>query len=352
VLGGLAAGGAAAFVGLHAARWIGAERLRGRVVVITGGSRGLGLALAREFAAEGCRLALCARDELELTRAQVELERTGAEVFAQRCNVADRNQVEAFAAAIVARFGAIDLVVNNAGVVQVGPFDTMTLIDFGQAMNINFWGPLNVIWAVLPYMREQGSGHIVNVTSIGGKIAVPHLLPYTCAKFAAVGLSEGLRAELADDGITVTTVVPGLMRTGSFLHAEFGGDRDAEYRWFALDSSAPYPIAVNAERAARLIVRAAKRGDVECTFPLSALLAARATGLAPAATAEVLELVDRLMPAPTARPAEFEPGRAVVADVDSPVLRAATTLGWNAARDHNEMPPGAAGATPGQGPVA
>ena len=126
-----------------------------------------------------------------------------------------------------------------------------------------------------------GLGRIVNITSIGGKIAVPHLLPYTCAKFAAVGFSEGLRAELADTGINVTTVVPGLMRTGSHLHAEFGGEQGAEYRWFALNASAPYPIAIGTDRAARLIVRAVKRGQTECTYPVSAVVAARLSGLLP-----------------------------------------------------------------------
>ena len=200
-------------------------------------------------------------------------------------------------------------------------------------------------------MRRRGVGRIVNITSIGGKIAVPHLLPYTSAKFAAVGISEGLRAELADNGITVSTVVPGLMRTGSYLHAEFGGDRDAEYRWFALDSSAPYPVAVSAERAARTIVRAAKRGAAECTFPLSAIFAARATGLAPAVTADAMELVDRLMPAPPARPTGFEPGVEVAADIESPLLRAATTLGRSAAKEFNEIPP-AGGSMSSQEPIA
>ncbi len=148
-------------------------------------------------------------------------------------------------------------------------------------MAVNFWGVVNPTLAVLPQMRTRRSGRIVNITSIGGKLTMPHMLPYTCAKFAAVGFSHGLRAEVAADGISVTTVVPGLMRTGSYLHAEMGGNQEGEYRWFAVASSAPYPVTIGADRAARIIVRAARRGQAECTYPVSALLAARLAGPAP-----------------------------------------------------------------------
>ena len=107
--------------------------------------------------------------------------------------------------------------VNNAGMIQVGPLATTTKEDFVTALDVMFWGTLYPTLAVLPQMRARGRGHIVNITSIGDLVSVPHLLPYTCAKFAAVGLSEGLRAELGPVGIRVTTVVPGLMRTGSYF---------------------------------------------------------------------------------------------------------------------------------------
>jgi short-subunit dehydrogenase len=204
---------------------------------------------------------------------------------------------------------------------------------------VNFWGVLNPTLEVLPGMRARGSGRIVNITSIGGKISVPHLLPYSCAKFAAVGLSEGLRAELADTGISVTTVVPGLMRTGSHLHAEFGGEQEAEYRWFALNASAPYPIAIGADRAARLIVSAAKRGQAECTYPVSALVAARLSGLFPSVTTNALTLVDRLLPQPPQQPAGTSLGAAIEADLDSPLLRAATVLGRAAAEEYKQVRP-------------
>lgn len=313
--------------------------LRGEVALVTGGSRGLGLALSRELARQGCRLAICARDETELEEARIDLERAGAEVLAVTCDVADRAQVAAMVEAVTNHYGRIDVLVNNAGIMVVGPVETLTDADFERVMATNFWGMLNPTLAVLPGMRAQGTGRIVNITSIGGKIAVPHMLPYTCAKFAAVGLSGGLRAELADAGISVTTVVPGLMRTGSYLHAEFGGDQEAEYRWFALNSSAPYPVAISAERAARLIVRAAKRGEAECTFPLSAVIAARLSGLLPGATTNAMALVDRLMPKPPRQPAGTRSGAAVESGIEAPVLHAATVLGRAAAEEYHQIPP-------------
>ena len=313
--------------------------LRGAVALITGGSRGLGLALGRELAQQGCRLAICARNESELEAARLDLHQFGAEVLAIPCDVSDQVQVTGMVETVTQHYGRIDILINNAGIIVVAPVETLTRDDFERVMAVNFWGVLNPTLAVLPGMRAQGSGRIVNITSIGGKIAVPHLLPYTCSKFAAVGLSEGLRAELADAGIGVTTVVPGLMRTGSHLHAEFGGEQEAEYRWFALNASAPYPIAIGADRAARLIVSAAKRGQAECTYPISALVAARLSGLLPSVTTNALTLVDRLLPQPPQQPAGTSPGAAIDADLDSPLLRAATVLGRAAAEEYKQVPP-------------
>src|SRR5215211_785939 len=198
-----------------------AADLRGEVAFVTGGSRGLGFLIARELGRAGCRVAICARDTAELERAQVDLQREGGEVLALRCDVTDRADVERAVAEVVRAFGRIDVLVNNAGIIQVGPLATMTEADFEQAMAAMFWGVTYPTLAVLPAMRARRHGRIATITSIGGKLAVPHLLPYASAKFAAVGFSEGLRAELGREGIVVTTVVPGLMRTGSHLNAEF-----------------------------------------------------------------------------------------------------------------------------------
>jgi NAD(P)-dependent dehydrogenase (short-subunit alcohol dehydrogenase family) len=317
--------------------------LRGAVALVTGGSRGLGLALSRELVQQGCRVAICARDASELEAARIDLQlqvqEFGAEVLAIPCDVSDQTQVAAVVETVTQQYGRIDILINNAGIIVVAPVETLTHADFERVMAVNFWGVLNPTMAVLPAMRARGSGRIVNITSIGGKISVPHLLPYSCAKFAAVGFSEGLRAELADTGISVTTVVPGLMRTGSHLHAEFGGEQQAEYRWFALGASAPYPVAIGTDRAARLIVRAAKRGQADCTYPVSALVAARLSGLLPSATTNVLTLVDRLLPQPPRQPAGTSSGAAIEADLDAPLLRAATLLGRSAAEEYKQVRP-------------
>ena len=315
---------------------LGEESLQGEVALITGGSRGLGLALARELAGEGCRLAICARDAAALDRARVELEAAGAEVMTQVCDVGDRAQVEALIEAVTARFGRVDLLINNAGIITVGAVEAMTVEDFRKAMDVDFWGVVYPTLAVLPQMKRRRRGRIVNITSMGGKISMPHFLPYNSAKFAAVGFSEGLHAELAPDGIKVTTVVPGEMQTGSHLHAEFAGDKEKEYRWFALGASAPFTM--RADRAARIIVRGIKRGTPEVTYPISAKLAARLNGLFPGATAGILSVVDRLLPDAEGRRGNATAGGEVQAEIGSPALDKATTLGQNASEQFNQYP--------------
>jgi len=312
--------------------------LTGQVALITGGSRGLGLALARELAGEGCRIAICARDADELERARQDLVGRGVEALAVPCDVSDREQVASMVAAVLARFGRIDLLVNNAGIITVAPLEALTHEDFERVMAIDFWGVLNPTLAVLPHMRARRSGRIATITSLGGKVGVPHMLPYTSAKFAAVGFSQGLRAELADAGITVTTVVPGEMRTGSHLHAEFGGDRGAEYRWFALGASAP--TTMRADRAARLVVRGIKRGTADLTYPISAVLVSRLNGVAPNLAGRLFSLMDRALPAAEGAEQQAAPihGAAVEATLDSPLIARGTALGREAAEAFNQFP--------------
>lgn len=338
---GAAAGLGLGVVGLEALGRLREADLSGQAVLITGGSRGLGLALARELAGEGCRVAICARDETELARARAELEGAGAEVLAVPCDVRDQRQVETMVAAVTARFGGIDLLINNAGIILVGPVETMTAADFHRAMETDFWGVVYPTLAVLPQMRARRGGRIATIASVGGKVSMPHLLPYNCAKFAAVGFSEGLRAELAADGIVVTTVVPGEMRTRSHLHAEFGGDREGEYRWFALGASSP--LTMRADRAAQTIVRRIKRGTAQLTFPISAKLGARLNGLFPGATASALGLVDRLLPDADGRGTGTVDGATIDAGIDSAGFAAATTLGRAAAEAFHQYPTAEAG---------
>ena len=143
--------------------------LAGKVVLITGASRGLGLAMAEECAGQGCRLAICGRDQQSLDRAEQELRGHGAEVLAVRCDIAKRNEVEAMVDSVLARYGAIDVLINNAGTIVVGPLSAQTPQDFAEAMDVMFWGAVHTTLCVLPHMLERRRGRIANITSIGGK---------------------------------------------------------------------------------------------------------------------------------------------------------------------------------------
>lgn len=284
-----------------AARWaVRRSRMfdfRNRVVLITGGSRGLGLELARTFANEGARLAICARDEAELNRAETDLKSNGAEVLAIQCDVTVRAQVDEMIRAIVGHFGSIDVLVNNAGIIQVGPMEEMRVADYDEAMKTHFYAPLFTTLAALPAMRGRRRGRIVNISSIGGKIAVPHLLPYTASKFALVGFSEGLRAELMKDGIYVTTVIPGLFRSGSPKNAYFKGQNEKEFAWFASSDAMPL-ISIGVSRLAKRIVNACRYGQAELMSPLMYNLQARLHGLMPGLTSEVASVATGVLPSP------------------------------------------------------
>jgi NAD(P)-dependent dehydrogenase (short-subunit alcohol dehydrogenase family) len=284
---------------------VAAKALRGRravdfagtTVAIFGGSRGLGLAMAREFSAAGAHVVLAARNEEELERAAEDIESRGGSATTIKCDITDREQIERTVTRIVHDRGGIDVLVNDAGIIQVGPFEHMTVEDFEVAMKTHFWGPLFTTLAALPHMRDSGAKRIVNISSIGGKIAVPHLLPYCASKFALTGLSEGLRTELASQGFAVTTVCPGLMRTGSTYNATFKGQHRHEFAWFHLSNSLP-GVSMSAERAARRIVDACRHGDAEVILTPGAHLAVLANGISPGTTARVLALANYFMPGP------------------------------------------------------
>jgi NAD(P)-dependent dehydrogenase (short-subunit alcohol dehydrogenase family) len=292
---GIAAGLGAALVARRLMRARHAIDFDGRVVVITGGSRGLGLVMARMFVDEGARVVLLARDLGELARASDDLESRGGEVMTIRCDVRRRAEVRAAIDQVIELWHAVDVLINNAGIIQVGPLEHMGHEDFENAMATHFWGPLHLILEVVPIMRHRGFGRIVNITSIGGKIAVPHLAPYCASKFALVGLSDAVRAELDQFGIRVTTVAPGLMRTGSPVNAQFKGQHEVEYAWFKTASSIP-GLTIAAERAARKIIEACRYGDAHLTITPQAKVAAVANVAAPTSVSGALALVARLLP--------------------------------------------------------
>lgn len=292
----MAAGAVGLAVGIQTAvRLTRRISLRGKTVLITGGSRGLGLVLARQFAREGASVAICARDEGELNDARRDIQQFGIDVLAVQCDVTERLQVQGMIEGLNRHFGGIDILVNNAGSIQVGPMEVMTLADYEHAMKIHFWGPLYTTLAVLPQMKARQTGRIVNISSIGGKISVPHLLPYSASKFALVGFSEGLRAELEKDHIYVTTVCPGLMRTGSPRNALFKGRHREEYAWFSISDAMP-GITISAQRAAARILRACRYGEAEIMLSLPARLAVTFHGLFPGMTSEINSWMNEWLP--------------------------------------------------------
>ncbi|PYK50154.1 MAG: ketoacyl reductase [Verrucomicrobia bacterium] len=269
--------------------------LRGKVVLITGGSRGLGLVLARHICARGGNVALIARDPEELGRAKADLAPHGGVVLTIECDLLDVEQIRSAVRRIIDRFDKIDILINNAGIIEVGPLEHITPDDFERAMRLHFWAPLELISQVVPEMRTWGGGRIVNISSIGGKVAVPHMASYSASKFALTGLSDAVRAELARDNIHVTTVAPGMMRTGSHVNAKFKGKHDNEFAWFAASAGAPL-ISMNADRAARKILAACRRGQPSLTLTFAARAAIAGNALFPNLTGYAMKIVNRFLP--------------------------------------------------------
>ncbi len=266
-----------------------------KVVLVTGGSRGLGLVLARHICARGGNVAIIARDPDELARAKSDLVPRGGKVLTIECDLLDAGQIQLAVRRVIDRFGKIDVLINNAGIIEVGPFEHMTPEDFEHAMYLHFWAPFELISQIVPEMRIWGGGRIVNISSIGGKVAVPHLAPYSASKFALTGLSDALRAELARDDIYVTTVAPGMMRTGSHVNAKFKGRHDDEFAWFAAAAGAPL-LSMNADRAARKILAACRRGQPSLTLTFAARLQVVANALFPNLTGYAMQLANRFLP--------------------------------------------------------
>src|SRR5438067_3659770 len=269
--------------------------LKNKVALITGGSRGLGLVLARQICTEGGKVALLARDNDELIRAKTDLRGRGGRVLTIQCDLLDSGQIQSAIRQTIDRFGKIDILVNNAGIIEVGPLEHMTREDFERSMAVHFWAPYALISEVVPEMRTWGGGRIVNISSIGGKVAVPHLAAYSASKFALTGFSDAIRAELALDKIYVTTVAPGMMRTGSQVNARFKGRHDSEFAWFAASAGAPL-ISMNAERAARKILAACRRGQPSLTLTYTARTAILGNALFPNLTGYGMKIVNRFLP--------------------------------------------------------
>ena len=305
--------------------------LRGKVAVIAGGSRGLGLAIARVLQARGARIAICARDRDELARAQAHLG-----CYAEQCDVTRPDEVTLFCGHVRTALGQIDVLVNCAGTMVVGPTELMGTKDYAEAMATHFWAPLAMIQEVAPEMMGRGEGRIANIASLGGALAVPHLAPYTASKFALVGLSESLGITLAKYGIRTTTVVPGLVRTGSPRNATLKGRHTEEYRWFKLFDSLPI-LSMSAPRAAERIVRGIERGEVMLTMPVAAKLARLVHAILPGLTNRLMQFAERALLPP---PGGLGTSEAKGYESETPITRSVlAALTDQAAIENNEIAP-------------
>ena len=276
-------------------RFAGRDYLKEKVALVTGGSKGLGFVLARRLGDQGCKVVICARDPDELEHAADKLRARGIQVLPIVCDVSEPQQVEDMVLETVDTFGHLDILVNNAGILQVGPMESFARGDYEKAMDVMYWGIANTTFSAMKHMRDRRRGHIVNITSVGAKISLPHLLPYNASKSAALGFSEGLATELAKDGICVTTIVPGLMRTGSFVNAQFGRGAQREFNLFSGLSGIPF-LSLSPERAAKLIVNAIKDRKRYKVLGFQARALIQLHHFFPNTTIKVLELVNRVLP--------------------------------------------------------
>ncbi|MDN5869421.1 MAG: SDR family oxidoreductase [Nitrococcus sp.] len=226
-----------------------------KVVVITGASSGLGEATARRLAEGGAKLMLGARRESRLKELVSSIEVDGGQAAYRVTDVTDRSQVEALAQAAKDTFGRIDVLLNNAGLMPLAPLDALKVDEWEQMVDVNLKGVLYGIAAVLPTMREQHSGHIINLSSVAGHKVMPGGAVYCATKFAVKALSEGLRLE-SNGEIRSTNISPGAVATELTDHIS--------HEEAAESANKLYEDAIDADAIAKAIVYAIEQpGDVD-----------------------------------------------------------------------------------------
>ncbi|WIW90304.1 SDR family oxidoreductase (plasmid) [Sphingobium sp. V4] len=232
------------------------QNLEGKVVLITGASSGIGEATARTLAEAGATVVLGARRVERLEKLVQEIEAAGGKAMAKAMDVTSQAEVAAFAEEARVRFGKIDVIVNNAGVMPLSPMAALKVDEWDRMVDVNIKGTLYGIAAVLPAMNEQGFGHVINIASTGGHVVSPTAAVYCATKFAVRAISEGLRQE--NDKIRVTVISPGVTESelADSISDPKGREEMKEYRKVAIS---PFAIA----RAIRFAVE--QPGDVDTT---------------------------------------------------------------------------------------
>jgi short-subunit dehydrogenase len=250
--------------------------LKGRVALVTGASSGIGEATARELASRGAAVVLASRDVERLEALRREISASGGRALAVKTDISDAGSVDAMVRGTVEAFGSIDILVNNAGLGLSGRVAELRAGDLRYVFEVNTIGPLNCIQAALTHMR--GGGRIINVSSVVGRRSIPKVGGYCATKFALNALSDALRVEIADRGITVTSVYPGTTRTAFRENSRRTKDEKRGWR----------PKGVMPEKVAQKIADAAEKGPRDVYVTLSDRIFVAATMLFPGLTDRLL----------------------------------------------------------------
>lgn len=235
------------------------------VILITGASQGIGRATALLFARQGYDLVLAARQSDRLQAVAQEVQNLGQSAIAIPTDVKDAQQVQAMVAKALEHYSAIDVLVNNAGIYISGPVEAFSLEDWHQAIDTNLWGYIHTIHALLPHLLTRGTGTIINVSSIGGKVPLPYLVPYTTTKFAVTGLTEALHSELKPKGIHVGGIYPSIIKSDFLERAILRGkdQQDAQGRLDQLNQVLSAPVVEKPEDVANAIWEAVRQQKEE-----------------------------------------------------------------------------------------
>jgi NAD(P)-dependent dehydrogenase (short-subunit alcohol dehydrogenase family) len=260
------------------------RELKGRVAVVSGAASGIGRAVSLELGKHGCDLAICDLDDTGLEQTANEVRALGRRVSRHRVDVADRQQMQRFADQVVAEYGRVEILVNNAGVTVTADFEQHSLEDWEWILGVNLWGVIHGCKFFLPHLKQAGEAHIVNVSSVFGLIGVPGQSSYCATKFAVRGLSEALWAELKSHGIGVTCVHPAGVRTNIVRSARTADEADKAQAVEFIDSNSITP-----ERCAQRIVRAIRDNRMRLLDSPTAFVIDTIKRVTPVASQRVIE---------------------------------------------------------------